>query len=129
MPGDDQAMIVILDYPGAQRSAILGMQDMFAFARQHALVQGGSFPDATARELPPKAALRVTIRPALILSPPALPDGWGTRPRSLHLLPVSWTIGQSARTSRWWRTEGRLPPFPIDGVSRRRLLHSRPLQP
>jgi hypothetical protein len=32
MPGDDQATIVILDYPGAQRSAILGMQDMFAFA-------------------------------------------------------------------------------------------------
>ena len=53
MPGDDQATIVILDYPGAQRSAILGMQDMFAFACQHALVQGGSFPDATARELPP----------------------------------------------------------------------------
>jgi transcriptional regulator GlxA family with amidase domain len=84
MPGDDQAMIVILDYPGAQRSAILGMQDMFAFARQHALVQGGAFPDATARELPPEAALVVIIPPALSLSPPTLPDGWSKRLHSLQ---------------------------------------------
>lgn len=60
------------------------MQDMFAFARQHALAQGGSFPDAAARELPPEAALVVIIPAALTLSPPNLPDGWSKRLRSLQ---------------------------------------------
>ena len=67
MPGDDQAMIVILDYPGAQRSAILGMQDMFAFARHQALVTGEALPDNAARDLPPEAALVLIIPPALVL--------------------------------------------------------------
>ncbi|MFM8754316.1 MAG: GlxA family transcriptional regulator [Phenylobacterium sp.] len=60
------------------------MQDMFAFARQHALAQGGSFPDAAARDMPPEAALVVIIPPALTLSPPTLPDGWNKRLRSLQ---------------------------------------------
>jgi hypothetical protein len=49
------------------------MQDMFAFARQHALAQGGSFPDFAERDPPSEAAL-VFILPAVTLSPPALPD-------------------------------------------------------
>lgn len=52
MPRGDRSTIVILDYPGAQQSAILGMLDVFSFARQHATALGGSFPDISVCALP-----------------------------------------------------------------------------
>ncbi len=86
MPQDARkhAQIQILDYPGAQQSAILGMRDLMDFAAQLAEASGATANRAEICDTPKEGAVVVILPPALSLSPPDLPDGWKERLVELH---------------------------------------------
>lgn len=83
-PALDRATIQILDYPGAQLSAMTGMKDVFEFAALQAGAHGADMIRAEICSTPRKGALAAILPPALSLAPPVLPAGWRDRLIDLH---------------------------------------------
>jgi transcriptional regulator GlxA family with amidase domain len=82
--GELNAQIQILDYPGAQQSAVLGMRDLMEFAAQLADANGVTAHRAAICDMPQDGALLVILPPALSLAPPVLRDGWKAKLIALH---------------------------------------------
>lgn len=86
MPEDARkhAQIQILDYPGAQQSAILGMRDLLDFAARLVEASGATAHRTEICDTPKDGAVVVILPPALSLAPPILPDGWKGKLVKLH---------------------------------------------
>lgn len=86
LPHDDKkhAEIQLLDYPGSQQSALLGMRDLLNFAAQLAAAGGATLGRAEIRDQPSQGANVVILPPALSLDQPNLPSGWRDRLIALH---------------------------------------------
>ncbi len=78
------AQIQILDYPGAQQSAVLGMRDLMEFAAQLAEASGAKPHRVEICDTPKDGAAVVILPPALSLAPPVLPAGWKEKLIALH---------------------------------------------
>jgi hypothetical protein len=78
------AQIQILDYPGAQQSAVLGIRDLMDFASKLTELSGATAHRAEICYTPKEGAVAVILPPALSLGPPVLPAGWKERLIRLH---------------------------------------------
>jgi transcriptional regulator GlxA family with amidase domain len=78
------AQIQILDYPGAQQSAVLGIRDLMDFAAKLTELSGATAHRAEICYTPKEGAVAVILPPALSLAPPVLPAGWKERLIRLH---------------------------------------------
>ncbi|MEX0283619.1 MAG: GlxA family transcriptional regulator [Paracoccaceae bacterium] len=71
-----QVRFQILDYPGSQKSAILGIKDLLDFANAQGVSAGAGIFETTISRDPDTDADVYVLPPALVLEPPSLPEGW-----------------------------------------------------
>jgi transcriptional regulator GlxA family with amidase domain len=76
--------VQILDYPGAQKSALWGMRDLLEFANAQASAFGTSLFSSEIAQLPDAGSNVVVLPPALSLEPPVLQPEWRERLLALH---------------------------------------------
>ena len=69
--------IRLLEYPGAQKSALWGMMDLFDYASERTDAVGPAIFRAEIQSAPQGHPDVVILPPALSLDPPVLPSGWG----------------------------------------------------
>lgn len=72
----DTVTFQLLDYPGAQQSAVWGLADIFAHADSTSRPLGGRGFRATISQRPQGQPGVIILPPALSLTPPDLPSGW-----------------------------------------------------